>query len=869
MLDTCLITGKLRDPSGTLLTNARVTFTLTSREKDGDILILPRPVVAQTDEAGNISVEMWPNSLGNAGTAYIVQAATDGGYVQHPAWTAVVPDAETADITDISELVPPSSVNDALAAVVEAREEANRAEAFADQTAADRIQTGLDRAAAANSEANALTYAGQADISRQQALAARDDIAAGSVRFARSNLDALRADTLFSLTPGEGKVLVQNGDIITTLDGGLRFEVVATREHWQTAGGIKLRRILEITRENALYGVPGPLLDLETFVTSIRPVGYWGGYFWGADSSNRLNRSSDFGATWTLVSSSADRTILQIFPTVDGEMLIHNSAGVSKSSGWTADPSTATWATVLSRPVGNTADFLKWGVDGDGQKFIATHYQAGGGFAQSRYVWISTDAGDTWDIVWDTVAEFPDHHQNSHIHAACYDPWDDRFYFTEGHAEPVGIRYSDDDGATWTRMDNDLGMSPAFTTMKATDFGIVCGTDGPPNGVFVIRRQTDPDQLGVEFYGNWNDLTSREGVIGFADHSWRDPDTGIVYLGFVSNFPADVPTVVYACGSSGAYPIFKEINSDRAFSVFAGGGGILVQRGTGTTWMRARTQVFGAPPVIDRGNLGTRDGEFTRPGSLRVGRGSSALGLESVAVGLNAQAGISTSNQRSIAVGAAAKANGDRVTTVGFQADAGVRSVAVGANALGSGVFAVALGNDAQATSTGGVAVGQNARAAGGIAIGINANVSGGGDSAMAIGRNSVCSSVSVAIGNSASATGAFGMAIGHSATMTTTGAHAIGHSAAASGVESLAVGYGAGATTTHASAFGRAASATHLRSVALGHASATARADCVMIGDRDLESTRNGGRIILRQPNGTLRAISVDNSGAIIVGAV
>lgn len=149
MLETCLITGKLRDPSGTLLTNARVTFTLTSREKDGDILILPRPVVAQTDEAGNISVELWPNSLGNAGTAYVVQAATDGGYVQHPAWMAVVPDAETADINDISELVPPSSVNDALAAVVEAREEANRAEGYADQTALDRIATGEDRVATA------------------------------------------------------------------------------------------------------------------------------------------------------------------------------------------------------------------------------------------------------------------------------------------------------------------------------------------------------------------------------------------------------------------------------------------------------------------------------------------------------------------------------------------------------------------------------------------------------------------------------------------------------------------------------------------------------------------------------------------------
>lgn len=228
MLETCLITGKLRDPSGTLLTNARVTFTLTSREQPGDILILPRPVVAQTDEAGNISVELWPNSAGNAGTAYLVQAATDGGYVQYPAWMAVVPDAETADITDISELVPPSSVNDALAAVLEARAEGDRAQGYADQTGLDRIATGEDRVAAAGSAANALGSAALAEASANRVDLGALDAAVDATAADKADAEAARDATY----AGPNAPYPDTAAGIADTANGDRF-VVANGDGWQ------------------------------------------------------------------------------------------------------------------------------------------------------------------------------------------------------------------------------------------------------------------------------------------------------------------------------------------------------------------------------------------------------------------------------------------------------------------------------------------------------------------------------------------------------------------------------------------------------------------------------------------------------------
>ena len=59
-----------------------------------------------------------------------------GGYTTYPSWKALVPDQETAVLNDISELVPPDSTDDVLAAVIEAREARDAAQTYRDDTKA-------------------------------------------------------------------------------------------------------------------------------------------------------------------------------------------------------------------------------------------------------------------------------------------------------------------------------------------------------------------------------------------------------------------------------------------------------------------------------------------------------------------------------------------------------------------------------------------------------------------------------------------------------------------------------------------------------------------------------------------------------------
>src|SRR5690606_17429768 len=125
-------------------------------------------------------------------------------------------------------------------------------------------------------------------------------------------------------------------------------------------------------------------------------IEYFGGYLWGASGST-IYRSSDDGVTWEEVATVAGTgAIVRLIPTADGEVLVGRTAGIWKSSGW---PSPSGWTQKLDVAGGTTAHLRAWGFDGDGTKFIATHYTGVRG--DSRYVWISTDAGETFRVVWD------------------------------------------------------------------------------------------------------------------------------------------------------------------------------------------------------------------------------------------------------------------------------------------------------------------------------------------------------------------------------------------------------------------------------------------------------------------------------------
>lgn len=594
--------------------------------------------------------------------------------------------------------------------------------------------------------------------------------------------------------------------------------------------------------------VPATLASPTVTVQTYEPCDYIDGILWSTYNGD-LYKSTDMGETYTLVRSSFSAQ--RMLPTSDGEMLIlATSRLVYKSSGWSTNPATATLNTVFEMPASSpNSGVLRWGIDGDGTKFILSNY---GNTGDVYYVWISTDTGNSFNIAYDQSAVTSD---RSHIHCCCYDAVDDRFYFTYGHGTPCGIYYSDNDGATWTMLDQynaATGVEANFTTLTPTDFGIVCGTDRYPNGVYILRRSKNPDDIKLEFAGRWDE--SRGGLLGFADRGYRDESTGIVYISFRADWQ-EVPCMIMACGSEGAQVVWQDVtdptNPRRAYNVVAAEGklvaSILTQNTTELRTLKATTSTDSSTRDANRGNLLTEyDAQWD---STSVGRDSKAEGSRSVSVGHGAEV-INTASavDDSVSVGYGAKSKLSSTVSIGSGARGLLKSVTIGYNAQ--------QGSSEAATNSDMISIGTDMVAINSQCINIGNGTETGGVGTLAVGFQ-------------AKATGNDSVAFGKLATASGVSSTAVGKGASAPEFGSSAWGNGASATVSYAMAFGYNATAAHNSSIAFGNGVTTQRNFSVCFGDRDIETTKNGGRVIIKSPNGTSYAITVNDAGTISAAAI
>ena len=531
-------------------------------------------------------------------------------------------------------------------------------------------------------------------------------------------------------------------------------------------------------------------VDLTTDVTLI-PIEVFDGYVWAVDD-DVLKRSDDDGATWATVATLPAGSVSRIIPTSDGEVVLTNGSVVWKSSGWTANPATATYSVKVTKSAPAGVGIRPWGFAGDGQKFIVTEYSSVD-YSESRYVWASTDAGTTWTIIFDKTTA--DVGNTSHMHAVEYDPWADRWWLSHGHGVIRGTYWSPATiPATWTMLGGDFQPDAAPTTLTATDDGIVCGSDSGDGGLYGIPRTEDPAAMTMRRTARWR--TTVDGVAGYAERGYRDPRTGLVYVCFKSDHATVSSSIAAGDARTGRFIWQEPTPSVTRFPV-------VVVSPTGA--------LFG---TIDRNPDNDRvTGQVLAPGAPSFDDGNVEGGMSGQQTSVAVGTGAATANRFETVVGVGAGTTGvEAGTALGSAASADSRAVALGASATAGGADSVALGYTASSPG-----VGQTA-------LGSEASCYAGGTGATAVGTGATAGAAGVAFGQDALGGYDLGQvratAVG-AGSVTSTDGSALGHAASAGGIGSVALG--------------KSANGAQDNTVALGKNTATTAADQVSIGPRHL----------------------------------
>lgn|GEM_PF-6118826 len=563
-------------------------------------------------------------------------------------------------------------------------------------------------------------------------------------------------------------------------------EIIAARNGEETLND-------RLTKDNKkAIGVPLAQMskvDVTENYTGVIPITFHNGELYGFQNNTTIVRSVDDGNNWETVATSPQGSLHSMYWTNDGEVLLGFNNVVRKSVGWSENPTTVTWKTVVTNSKG--VGILPWGIDGDGTKFIVTEY-SGQDRSESRYVWISTDMGETFNVVIDKYDIDPTN--TSHMHGVCYDKWADRFFLSHGHGVIEGVYWSDDDGVTWNLVEADFELDAAPTTLTATANGIVGGSDSGRAGLYGIPRVENPHNMLMRRTARWE--VSREGVTGFAYRGVRDEGTDQVYVAFKSDF-ADISPVIMAGSATTGSVVWKaDFGSSVAFQYLA----VTKEKVLGVHGVQGsyRSIVGNKPSYgvdnFDSGNISTAKATST---SIAIGQNVNVKTAYEILIGNNATLLTGVSNTQNV--------------VIGHNAVGATRSVVIGDGAKSGG------GSD-------NVAIGKNANnmAIGGISIGLNSEVLSNQTNGIAIGSSAKATLGGTAIGNgSETITGA-------------TNGTAIG-GGARSGTESVAIGQSARAGTRSV-AIGLNATSFYVNSVALGGNTTTNSSDQIQIGKRHVE---------------------------------
>jgi hypothetical protein len=237
--------------------------------------------------------------------------------------------------------------------------------------------------------------------------------------------------------------------------------------------------------------------------------------------------------------------------------------------------------------------------------------------------------------------------------------------------------------------------------MIATDDGIVLGSDSYQDaGLYGIPRTSKTSQLQLRKNARW--IGVEDSVPGFANRAYRDPNTGLVYIGWMSNFTDISSAVAAGTARAGAFIWSDTPSISKSVNPLVTNDGTLVayiDRSGTYDLLTAQTLAPGSVQPLDTGNM--RGGTVTNPSSVAIG--PNAVAAASARFGLAVGTGASAQNQNSVAIGYQAGVSSPSSGTNNVHVGSGTYAANNG-TAVGTGCAAVsdaiALGNGTSASQS-------------------------------------------------------------------------------------------------------------------------------------------------------------------------
>lgn len=226
-----------------------------------------------------------------------------------------------------------------------------------------------------------------------------------------------------------------------------------------------------------------------------------------------LELSLDWGKTFlspSILDAGTGKQIEWVRQLNDGQLMVQiadtstvpYTREIKKTTNWTGGTTYPAWVSVMTitKPY---VWFADWSFSQHNNIVLLTEYGAKTGVAignlpdgaavgeNARYVYMSTDYGKTFKVVFDlnTVTDGV----GVHLHGSCYDPYWNRLWVGHGDGNfgSNGLFYSDDFGTTWSSATetHNAGVNfPQSVHIVPLPECILLASDAYPNGVHRIDR---------------------------------------------------------------------------------------------------------------------------------------------------------------------------------------------------------------------------------------------------------------------------------------------------------------------------------------------------------------------------------------------